>query len=247
MTTVELSTAWFSHIEQPRHAMPPPPAAHLWPRAVGTLGLLPALQGGGTRPCSRWVPRDSRALFPRLPARTRLLRLLKPQQDWTQGCWAAPTVLGGSATEGSAWLPPRRAGRRPPPRGRTGLANPRWMGGGTLWLLVKQDGLVVGGDGAAAHGANHALQGRRRQGDGRRSVLRETACQAAAGEPAHLPLGPRGAWEDCRLVATVCSRLTVGCHCHKVRPRVWASLQARRPGLLVHCWCGTTPPRTRRP
>src|SRR5438067_3599023 len=128
----ELSTAWFSHIEQPRHAMPPPPAAHLWPRAVGTLGLLPALQGGGTRPCSRWVPRDSRALFPRLPARTRLLRLLKPQQDWTQVCWAAPTVLGGSATEGSAWLPPRRAGRRPPPRGRTGLANPRWMGGGTL-------------------------------------------------------------------------------------------------------------------
>jgi len=33
-------------------------------------------------------------LFPRLPERTRLFRLLKTHQDWTQVFLAAPTVLG---------------------------------------------------------------------------------------------------------------------------------------------------------
>jgi hypothetical protein len=32
----------------------------------------------------RWLMRDYRALFPRLPERTRLFRLLKTHQDWTK-------------------------------------------------------------------------------------------------------------------------------------------------------------------
>ena len=59
-----------------------------------TLGLLHALKGGGNRPFYRWLTRDYRALFPQLPERTRLFRLFKTHQDWTQVFLAAPTVLG---------------------------------------------------------------------------------------------------------------------------------------------------------
>src|SRR4029450_9090675 len=93
MTTVELITALFYHIDQQGHARPKHPEAHLWPSEVVTLGLLQALKGGGNRPFSRWLTRDSRALFPRLPERTRLFRLFTTHTDWTRAFLATPTVL----------------------------------------------------------------------------------------------------------------------------------------------------------
>src|SRR6266851_5784894 len=51
--------------------------------------------------------------------------------------------------------------------------------------------------------------------DGRLSVWSDTACHAAAGDPATRTLWPRGAWEDRMLAATVRSMLTVVCHLHK--------------------------------
>ena len=57
--------------------------------------------------------RDYRALFPRLPERTRLFRLLKTHQDWTQLFLAAPTVLGVINTYGIELIHPIREGRSP--------------------------------------------------------------------------------------------------------------------------------------
>jgi hypothetical protein len=76
MITVELITALFSEIDEQRRAIPKHPEAHLWPSEVVTLGLLHALKGVGNRPFYRWLTRDYRPLFPRLPERTRLFRLL---------------------------------------------------------------------------------------------------------------------------------------------------------------------------
>ena len=94
MRAVALITAVFSEVDEQMGAIPTHPEAHLWPSAVVTLGLWHARTGVGNRACSRWVTRDSRALFPRLPARTRLVRLDTTQPDWTQVFVAAPTVLG---------------------------------------------------------------------------------------------------------------------------------------------------------
>jgi hypothetical protein len=41
-------TALFSEVDEQLGAIPTHPEAHLWPSAVGTLGLLHALKGGGT-------------------------------------------------------------------------------------------------------------------------------------------------------------------------------------------------------
>ena len=53
--------------------------ARLWPSEVGTLALLFAIKGVGNRALYRWLQRDWRPLFPRLPTRTRLFRLFTTQ------------------------------------------------------------------------------------------------------------------------------------------------------------------------
>jgi hypothetical protein len=47
MTTVECITALCSEVDEPLHALPTHPEAHLWPREVVTLGLLQALKSVG--------------------------------------------------------------------------------------------------------------------------------------------------------------------------------------------------------
>src|SRR6266705_3134789 len=80
---------------------------------LGNLSHLHALKGVGNRAFYRWLTRDSRGLFPRLPERTRLLRLFRTHQDWTQAFWAAPTVLGVIDTYGIELIHPMREGRSP--------------------------------------------------------------------------------------------------------------------------------------
>src|SRR5438094_7230632 len=119
--TTDFITALFYHVDEQMHDLPKHPEAHLWPSEVVTLGLLHALKGVGNRPFYRWLTRDYRALFPRLPERTRLFRLLKTHQDWTQVFLAAPTVLGVIDTYGIELIHPMREGRSPQQIGRKGL------------------------------------------------------------------------------------------------------------------------------
>ena len=84
MSTVDFITALFYEVDEQMRAIPKHPEARLWPSEVVTLGLLHALKGVGNRPFYRWLTRDYRPLFPQLPERTRLFRLLKTHQDWTQ-------------------------------------------------------------------------------------------------------------------------------------------------------------------
>src|SRR5260370_14710969 len=143
-TTIECITALFCQVDDQLAGLPKHPEAHLWPSEVVTLGLLHAFKGGGNRAFYRWLTRDYRALFPRLPERTRLFRLLKTHQDWTQTFLAAPTVLGVIDTYGIELIHPRREGRSPQQIGRKGLYNHRWIVGGKLRLLLNPYGLGVG-------------------------------------------------------------------------------------------------------
>ena len=95
MSTVEFITALFCEVDEHLRAIPKHPEARLWPSEVVTLGLLHALKGVGNRAFYRWLTRDYRTLFPRLPERTRLFRLFRTYHDWTTAFLAAPTVLGG--------------------------------------------------------------------------------------------------------------------------------------------------------
>jgi hypothetical protein len=124
------------------------------------VGVLHALKGVGNRAFHRWLTRDYRPLFPRLPERTRLFRLFKTHQDWTRVFLASPTVLGVIDTYGIELIHPIREGRSPQQIGRKGLSNHRWIVGGKLCLLLNQYGLVVGWDCGTAHVADNTFPGR---------------------------------------------------------------------------------------
>jgi hypothetical protein len=203
------------------------PHTTLWPSEVVTLGLLHALKGVGNRAFYRWVTRNYRALFPRLPERTRLFRLFKTHQDWMQAFLGAPTVLGVIDTYGIEVIHPIREGRSPQQVGRKGLSNHRWIVGGKLCLLLTQYGLVVAWACATTHVADTTFQGLIRQCEAQRIVLSDTAFHAAEGDPANLKLCQRGAWQDRLLVETVLSMLTLVSHFKKAMHRVWAYFEAR--------------------
>jgi len=235
MTTVDFITALFCQVDEQMRAMPKHPDAGLWPSEVVTLGLLHALKGVGNRAFSRWLTRDSRALFPRLPARTRLFRLFRTHQAWTQAFLAAPTVLGVIDTYGMELSHPIREGRRPRQIGRTGLSNHCWIVGGKWCLLFNQWGLVVAWVCATAHVAENTLQWLIRQFEERMMVLSDTAFHAAEGDPTNLKLCQRGEWQDRLLVETVLSMLTVVCHFTKVIHRVWTYFHARLAFTMAAC------------
>src|SRR2546430_1131270 len=211
MSTVEFITVLFFEVDEQLRAIPKHPRGHLWPSEVGTLGLLHALKGVGNRPFYRWLTRDYRALFPRLPERTRLFRLFTTPHDWTQGFWAAPTVLGVIDTYGIELIHPIREGRSPQQIGRQGLSNHRWIVGGKLCLVLNQYGLVVAWACAMAHVADKTFQWLIRQFDGRMIILSNTAFHAAEGDPANLKLCRRGEWQGRLLVGTGLSMLAPVC------------------------------------
>jgi len=188
MSTVELITALFYEVDEQLRAIPKHPEAHLWPREVVTLGLLHALKGVGNRAFYRWLTRDYRALFPQLPERTRLFRLFRTHQDWTQVFLAAPTVLGVIDTYGIELIHPMREGRSLQQIGRKGLSNHRWIVGGKLCLLLNQWGLVVGWACATANVADNTFQWLIRQFEEQMIVLSDTAFHAAEGDPTNLNL-----------------------------------------------------------
>src|ERR1044071_3741985 len=105
-STIEFIIALFYEVDEQLRAIPKHPETYLWPSEVVTLGLLHALKGMDNRPFYRWLTRDYRPLFPRLPERTRLFRLLTTHQDWTRAFLAAPTVLGVIDTYGIELIHP---------------------------------------------------------------------------------------------------------------------------------------------
>ena len=161
------------------------------PDEVVTLELLHALKGGSNRAFYRWLTRDYRPLFPRLPERTRLFRLFVTHHDWTTAFLATPTVLGLIDTYGSSCSTPcAKAGARS--RWPKGLSNHRWIVGGKGCLVVNQYGLVVAWACNRANTADNTFQWLIRQFDERMIVLSDTAFHAPEGDPANLKLCRRG-------------------------------------------------------
>ena len=246
MTTIDFIADLFCRIDDEMRAFPKHPQAQLWPSEVVTLGVLHALQGGGNRAFSRWLSRDYRPLFPRLPERTRLFRSLVTHRWWTLRFLAQPTLLGVIDSYGIERLHPIRAGRSSRQIGRKGLSNHRWLVGYNLCWLVNRWGGIVGWLRAPAHVHDTLFHPLIQVFQDRMLILADTGCHARAGEPPNLQLCPRGTWNDRRVIETVYSMLTLISHTKKMMHRVIDSLKARLAftvtafNLLVQ-WDGFNP------
>jgi hypothetical protein len=227
MTTPDFIMALFYAVAQERLEVPKHPEAQLDPSAVVTLALLYASKGGGTRAFDRWLTRDSVALCPHGPERTRLARLFKTHTAWPARLLAAPTVLGGAATYGIALLPPMRAGRSPAQMGKQGQSKHRWIVGGQLCCSLHQWGLLWAWDCATANVHDTHCQPLIAQCENTMRMLTDTGCHAKPGDLANLTVCPRGPGNTRMVVETVWSMRTPVLHSKKARHRVWASFRAR--------------------
>lgn len=138
MTTLDFITELFCRVDDGMPDIPKHAQARLYPSEVVTLGILFAVKGVGPRAFCRWLSRNWLFLFPNLPERTRLFRLLKTHHDWTDQFLVDPTVLGVADTYGIELLHPIREGRSDQQMGKKGKSNHRWIVGGKLCLILNQ-------------------------------------------------------------------------------------------------------------
>ena len=113
--------------------------AHLHDSEIVTIGLLFSLKGGRYRAFYRWLNANYRALFPKLPDVTRLLRLLKSRAYYTDEFLDDPTFFTVADTYGIELIHPRREGRSPEQVGKKGLSNGRWIVGIKLGWLINNN------------------------------------------------------------------------------------------------------------
>lgn len=87
--------------------------ARLYPSEILTVGLVFTLKGGTFHAFYRWLTANHGHLFPGLPERTRLLRLLRDDSELGADFLATPTFLTAIDTYRIDLIHPRREGRSP--------------------------------------------------------------------------------------------------------------------------------------
>lgn len=227
MTTVDFITELFCRVDDQMKSVPKHPQASLWPSEVVTLGLLHAIKGVGNRAFCRWLTKDYLPLFPKLPHRTRLFRLLNTHQEWTDFFLAPPSLMGVIDTYGVELIHPIREGRSLQQIGKKGKSNHRWIVGGKLCLLLNHLGLVVDWECDTANVHDSQFQDVVTRFQDEMVVLADQGFHAAQGDPPNLKLCERGEWNERMGVETVLSMLTLVCHSKKVMHRVWDYFVAR--------------------
>ncbi len=227
MTTQDFIIDLFCRVDTAMYDVPKHAQANLYPSELVTLALLFALKGVGPRAFYRWLTRDYRPLFPKLPHRTRLFRLFAVHRDWADYFLAQPTVLGVADSYGIELLHPMREGRSARQIGRKGKSNHRWIVGGKLAYVVNQWGLVVAWDCGPANLHDTAFHDLIADFQDAMVVLTDTGFHAQAGDPPNMKPCKRGTWNVRMVIETVLAMLTTVCHFKHVSHRTWAQFFAR--------------------
>lgn len=227
MTTEDFITELFCRIDDQMKDITKHPQANLFPSEVVTLAVLFALKGVGDRAFYRWIARDYRPLFPKLPERTRLFRLFKVHQNWTERFLAEATVLGVADSYGIELLHPYRQGRSERQIGKKGFSNHRWIVGGKLCFVLNQLGLISGWTCDTANVHDTAFHPLIRSFEDEMLILSDHGFFSKASNPSNLKVCKRGTWNVRIIVETVLSMLTTICHFKRISHRVWDYFKAR--------------------
>jgi hypothetical protein len=175
----------------------------------------------GQRAFYRWADKDLRLLFPGLPERTRLFRLLATHQDWTDRFLADPTLLGVADTYGVELIHPIRTGRSRAQIGTQTLSNKRWITGGKLGLVLNQFGRICAWSAATARVSDRDFRGLVARFEERMVILTDWGFHGREGDPSNMKVCRPRTCNPRMLVETVLSMLTVVCHSKHMRHRAW--------------------------
>ena len=211
--------------------------ARLYPREILTVGLVFTLKGGTFRAFYRWLTANHGHLFPGLPERTRLLRLLRDYSELGEDFLATPTFFTAIDTYGIELIHPRREGRSPRQVGRTGQSNGRWIVGMKRAWLVDTAGRVVNWMWDTANVPDQAFRDLAFCYDGATIVLADLGFRATNAPPRNLQYGRRGTWNERDVIENCCGFLTGVCHAKKMFHRVASHWSARLwyAAVLLNC------------
>jgi hypothetical protein len=243
MTQEDFITELFCRVDDEMKEVPQHRQAALWPSEVVTLGLLFALKGVGERAFYRWISRNHRALFPRLPERTRFFRRLKTHWQWTLRFLIQPSLLGVVDSYGIELIHPIRRGRSSRQLGAAGISNHRWIAGAKWCVTVNHLGEITGWVWAPANAHDSWFHPLIDVFDDHSVLFSDTGFHSAQGDPSNLKICRRGEWNNRMLLETVLSMLTVVFHAKKMRHRLaeyfqtHVGLMAAAFNLLIN-WFG---------
>jgi hypothetical protein len=227
MTTEDFITELFCRIDDVMKDIRKHPQGNLHPSEIVTLAVLFALKGVGERAFYRWINRDYRSMFPKLAERTRLFRLFKTHQDWTDRFLAKPTLLGVVDCYGIELLHPYRQGRSDSQIGKKGFSNHRWIVGGKLCFVLNKLGLVCGWDCNTANVHDTVFHPLIRTFEDEMLILADHGFFSKVSNPSNLKICQRGKWNVRIIIETVLSMLTTICHFKHSRHRIWEYFRTR--------------------
>jgi hypothetical protein len=185
------------------------------------------LRGEGQRAFYRWVEKELKSLFPRLPERTRLFRLLQQHADATGRFLAKPSLFCVCDTYGIELIHPWREGRSPQQIGRKGKSNRRWIVGAKCFVLCNDAGQVVEWECGGANVHDTIFHCALEPFEEQIIVLADNGFKARTGTPHLLKICDKGTWNERMLIETLFSMFTTALHLKKLTERVWSALRAR--------------------
>jgi len=227
MCTEDFIIELFCRVDQQMQGIVRHPQATLYPSELVTLALLHAIKGVSGRSFYRWLKRDWLRLFPGLPHRTRLLRLMAVHADWTGRFMAVQTLLGIADTYGIELVHPAREARENGRFARKGKSNRRWIIGGKIGLVLNKWGLVCAWDAATANVSDIHFRPMVAAFEGKMVVLVDSGFHGTTGDPPNMKVCKPRTWDVRMVIETVLSMLTVVSHFKHRMHRAWKHFVAR--------------------
>ncbi|WP_395088652.1 hypothetical protein [Armatimonas sp.] len=123
LTLIDFITELFCRVDDDMKDVWKDPRSHLWPSELVSIGVLYVLKAQSQSRFYRWLSSNYLHLFPRLPERSRLFRLLRIYQHWADRFLANPGMMLISDSLGIELIQPRRQGRSEQQVGEKGVSN----------------------------------------------------------------------------------------------------------------------------
>jgi hypothetical protein len=237
MPTDEIIIRLFCMVDDQLGAVNKRSDAHLYASEIVTIGLLSALKGGRFRAFYRWLDANYRAFFPKLPERSRLVRLLRDYAGLTLDFLAEPSFFTVIDTYGIELIHPRREGRSPQQIGKKGKSNGRWIVGVKLAWLINDAGEVVDWSWDTANAPDNVFRPLATSYDGETIALADQGLREKDALPSNIKLCERGTWNERFTIETNLSWVTELFHTKKLYHRVTTHLEAHLWYLaaLINC------------